>query len=164
MMILHIKRIMPKNTIGGKGHKRSKNEPSIRHTVIFREDGQQYAQALKMLGSGRIKLACVDGQERIGIIRGKMYKKSWIAVGDTVLVSNRDFQDNKADIIHRYIPDDVRILKQAGELPANYTGRESNDDDDNVGFEFTNVVNDRDNVKTIVESDSDSDGIDIDDI
>ena len=43
--------------------------------------------------------------------------KVWINAGDIVLVSLREFQDSKADIIHRYNADEARNLKQYGELP-----------------------------------------------
>jgi len=45
-------------------------------------------------------------------IRGKMKKKIWINQGDTVLISLRDYQDEKADIIHRYKPEEARELKK----------------------------------------------------
>jgi translation initiation factor 1A len=39
-----------------------------------------------------------------------------INVGDVVLISLRDFQDSKADIILKYTPDEARLLKSYGEL------------------------------------------------
>jgi len=45
-----------------------------------------------------------------------------------VLISLRGFQDNKADVIDKYMPDEVRALKTAGELP------------DSVSFSFLCVV------------------------
>jgi hypothetical protein len=38
--------------------------------------------------------------------------------GDIVLLSLRDFQDDKADVIAKYSPDEARELKKLGELPA----------------------------------------------
>ena len=34
----------------------------------------------------------------------------WIGVGDIVIVSIRDFQNSKCDIIHKYNPSDVKEL------------------------------------------------------
>jgi translation initiation factor 1A len=42
-----------------------------------------------------------------------------IAVGDIVLLGLRDYQDNKADIILKYTPDEARLLKSHGEIPEN---------------------------------------------
>ena len=41
----------------------------------------------------------------------------WINQGDIILVGLRDYQDNKADVILRYNPDEARNLKSYGELP-----------------------------------------------
>ncbi|KAL5572039.1 hypothetical protein UlMin_021636 [Ulmus minor] len=46
-----------------------------------------------------------------------MHKKVWIAAGDIVLVSLTDYQDDKADVIVKYMPDEARLLKAYGELP-----------------------------------------------
>ena len=43
----------------------------------------------------------------------------WIGVGDIVLIGLRDFQDDKADIIMKYTPDEARQLKAYGEIPEN---------------------------------------------
>lgn len=41
----------------------------------------------------------------------------WINQGDIILISLRDFQDDKADVIQKYTSDEARNLKQYGELP-----------------------------------------------
>ena len=61
-----------------------------------------------MLGNGRVEAQCFDGTKRLAHIRGKMRKKVWINQGDIVLLSLRDFQDDKADVIVKYTPDEVR--------------------------------------------------------
>ena len=57
------------------------------------------------------------GSERLGVIRGKLRKRVWMVVGDIVLVSLRDFQDQKCDIIHKYDNAEVRKLLTSGEIP-----------------------------------------------
>lgn len=44
----------------------------------------------------------------------------WITQGDIILLSLRDFQDDKADVIHRYTPDEARSLKTYGELKSDF--------------------------------------------
>ena len=87
--------------------------------MIFREDGQEYAQVLRMLGNGRLEAYCMDGVKRLCHIRGKMRKKVWVNTGDIVLVGLREYQDEKADVILKYMADEARSLKQYGELPEN---------------------------------------------
>merc|ERR1712135_169265 len=97
---------------------RGKNEnDDMKRELIFREDGQEYAQVTKMLGNGRLEAMCFDGTKRLCHIRGKMRKKVWVSQGDIVLVSLRDFQDEKGDIILKYNADEARNLKAYGELP-----------------------------------------------
>merc|ERR1711865_825249 len=71
----------------------------------------------RMLGNGRCDVTCFDGVKRLCHIRGKMRKKVWCNQGDIVLVSLRDFQDEKGDIIVKYTADEARNLKAYGELP-----------------------------------------------
>lgn len=60
--------------------------------------------------------SCTDGLTRQGRICGRMNKRTWITVGDIVLVSLRDYEQAKADIIHKYTADEARTLKESGEL------------------------------------------------
>merc|ERR1739847_33534 len=124
--------IMPKNKgKGGKNRRRGKNEnEGLKRELVFREDGQEYAQVTKMLGNGRLEAMCFDGIERLCHIRGKLRKKVWIAQSDIVLVGLRDYQDAKADVILRYSPDEARSLKAYGELPESAKINETNFDEE----------------------------------
>lgn len=110
---------MPKNKgKGGKNRKRGKNEnEEEKRELVYKEDGQEYAQVIRMLGNGRLEAQCIDSKKRLCHIRGKMRKKVWVAQGDIVLVGLRDYQDEKADVILKYTADEARVLKQYGELP-----------------------------------------------
>ena len=131
------------NGKGGKGHKKKKNKnvDDLVRSLIFKEDGQTYGQINKVLGNGRFDVECYDKPDkiinRVCNIRGKMRRREWVSSGDVVLVSLRDFQDEKADIIMKYYPDEVRKLKEYKELAPNvktssFTGSfTDNDIDDN---------------------------------
>ena len=61
---------------GGKNRRRGKNDnDDDKRELVFREDGQEYAQVTKMLGNGRLEAQCFDGEKRLAHIRGKMRKK-----------------------------------------------------------------------------------------
>lgn len=129
---------MPKNKgKGGKNRRRGKNqnEPDKRE-LVFKEEGEEYAQVTRMLGNGRVECYCFDGQTRLGHIRGKMRKKVWINQGDIVLVSLRDFQDSKCDVVLKYNTDEARNLKTYGELPESAKINEG----ETFGEEDTNEV------------------------
>jgi translation initiation factor 1A len=131
---------MPKNKgKGGKNRRRGKNEAEEKRELVFKEDGQEYAQVLRMLGNGRLEAYCFDGVKRLCHIRGKLRKKQWINVGDVILLGLRDYQDSKADVIMKYNTDEARTLKAYGELPENAKINElgeRGEEDDDFGFEF----------------------------
>lgn len=104
---------------GGKAGRRGKNHSVApgQKELILKEEGQEYAQAIKMLGSGQIQAYCMDGKTRLCHVRGKMAKKVWVNQGDIILIGLRDYQDSKADIIGRYTPEEARQLHKLGELP-----------------------------------------------
>jgi translation initiation factor 1A len=111
---------------GGKGCKKMKNSSlgDSDRVLLFKELGQDYAVVKELLGGGRCRcLFSQDGVERLCIIRGNMRKRSVnrIFKGDLVLVSLRDFQDNKADIIHLYNHDEVRSLISYNEIEHSLT-------------------------------------------
>ncbi|RKP36224.1 nucleic acid-binding protein, partial [Dimargaris cristalligena] len=125
---------------GGKNRRRGKNEnEGEKRELVFKEEGQEYAQVTKMLGNGYVEAQCFDGIKRIAHIRGKMRKKVWINQGDIVLLSLRDFQDDKADIILKYNADEARNLKTYGELPESAKINETDTfgaDEEEVDFDF----------------------------
>uniref|UniRef100_A0A9L0I9D1 Eukaryotic translation initiation factor 4C n=1 Tax=Equus asinus TaxID=9793 RepID=A0A9L0I9D1_EQUAS len=85
---------MPKNKgKGGKTRRRGKNKnESEKRELVFKEEGQEYAQVIKMLGNGRLEALCFDGVKRLCHIRGKLRKKVWINTSDIILVGLRDYQ------------------------------------------------------------------------
>ena len=93
-----------------------------------------------MLGNGRLEAQCFDGEKRLAHIRGKLRKKVWINQGDIILVSLREFQDAKGDVILKYTADEARNLKAYGELPEtakiNETDTFAADGDEEVDFDF----------------------------
>lgn len=103
----------------------------------------EYAQVLRMLGNGRLEAYCMDGVKRLCHIRGKMRKKVWVNNGDIVLVGLREYQDEKADVILKYLADEARSLKAYGELPDTirvndtdaFNDEEGDGEEDFVDFE-----------------------------
>ncbi|KKA31217.1 hypothetical protein TD95_000814 [Thielaviopsis punctulata] len=153
---------MPKNKgKGGKNRRRGKNETDkAKRELMFKEDGQEYAQVVKMLGNGRLEAQCFDGQKRLANIRGTMRKKVWINQGDIILLSLRDYQDSKGDVILKYTADEARSLKSYGELPENAKINETDtfgaDGGEECNFEFADAASD--------EEDEEVGEIDVDDI
>ena len=107
---------------GGKKGKKAKNNTSIikiKRKLVLKEDEQEYCQITKLLGSCRVEGNCFDCKTRLCIIRGGIKKKMRILVGSVVIVSLRDFEDSKCDIIYLFDKDEIKELIKLGELPTN---------------------------------------------
>lgn len=82
---------------------------------------EEYAYVKKLLGNCRVSLLTNSGIDAIGIIRGSMRKFSKrviIEPGDIVVVSKRDFQPSKVDIVHKYNLDQVQKLTEESKLSS----------------------------------------------
>jgi|UniRef100_A0A6C0K2M7 translation initiation factor 1A len=125
---------MVKNTGGGKKKKRgARPSTGFKREVIFKEDLQEYGVVDKMLGDMRCSVLCSDATTKVCHIRGKFKRRVWINVGDTVLISLREFEDDKADVVHKYTPEEAEILKIQGEFdPAMYKNLANGDGSSNV--------------------------------
>ena len=123
---------------GGKKIRRGKkqNEQLSKRTLEFKEDGQAYAKVLKNLGNCRLEVLMDDENTKLAIIPGRFRKKVWIQVNDVLLVSIRDFQSDKVDVIHKYIQDEVKTLVSYGEISDKWLNNDhqEQDDDDKVDF------------------------------
>ena len=112
---------MPRNQVIG-GNKRRKGKKNSTYSInkndlIKKDDDQMYARVVALLGNGRLNALCDDGETRLCKIRGKMMKKDFIKTDGIILVSRRDYEDKKADVIHKYNDSEVRKLMKKGQLP-----------------------------------------------
>ena len=80
------------------------------------DDDEMFAVVTEMLGHGRVKVRCEDGEERMGRIPGRMRKRVWIRRDDVVLVKPWDWQDEKADITWRYEKQEADQLRDEGHI------------------------------------------------
>jgi len=133
---------------GGKSKRKgkNKNDDGEKRELVLKEDEQEYAQVTKILGNCRVEAYCFDGQTRLCHVRGKFRKKVWINRDDIILVGLRDYQDDKADVIHKYTTDEARQLKTYGELPEKArinqeVDLEDDEQDDFIDFNDTAVAN-----------------------
>ena len=128
---------MPKNKTGGKKSKRksSKHENDLdidEKNIIKPDEFQEYGMITKTLGSCRMLVDCSstvkneDGiqdiiKNRICTIRGKLKKRSFMNVGDIVIVALREFNDkDKGDIIHKFSVNQANFLKKKKMIPFDF--------------------------------------------
>jgi len=79
-------------------------------------DGEVFAEVTEMLGANRVTVRCADGVERTARIPGRMQKRVWIREDDLVVVDPWDWQDEKADIVHRYEQSEADKLRNDGHI------------------------------------------------
>jgi translation initiation factor 1A len=93
---------------GNKFKKMKKGVGEVLAKLEIADKDQNYAQVISMLGDCRISLKCIINNKvvnKLGIIRGSMRKKKWINSDDIVIVSIRDFEPSKCDVIYVYPKD-----------------------------------------------------------
>jgi translation initiation factor 1A len=138
---------MGKKNSGGKNFKKQKKESSGGRELVFKEDEQAYARITKALGDSRFECECLElNVTKIAHVRGVFKKRVWMGIGDIVLVSFRDFDPDKCDIIYKYTQDEALSLKSYGEIPTNINLQATKMDiynndvnDDDLGFEFEDI-------------------------
>jgi translation initiation factor 1A len=112
------------------------NNVSNRELEFMEEGVTEYAWVTKGLGNCRFHVVTMGKEEKIAKVRGNMRRRDWVTVGDLVLVSTRDFDERKVDIIVKYADAEVRKLKRAGENIVDFDamrGKFATETDD--GFE-----------------------------
>ena len=150
--------------IGGKKHRRGKNI-QISHKVDIPDTDQYFGLVDKSLGCGKVKihyyksiskdnennnLAEVEWtkKEAIGVIRGKMLRRIFVNAGDIILITERDFDIKKVDIIGRFDASQLDYLKDhMGKRMPNFNKLNHEND---VLFQDKNCISD------IESSESDS--------
>ena len=69
------------------------------------------------LGGSRCRVRCMDGKTRNCRIPGRLKRRLWVRDNDVVLVEPWEFGgDEKGDIIFKYLPNQVRWLRNNGYL------------------------------------------------
>jgi initiation factor 1A len=179
---------MVKNTGGNKQKKQGR-----KHTVgggggqlrTAKDEDEIYAAVVKIYGGSRVEVKCIDGVERIMIIRNKFKgrgkRDNIINPGTWVLVGLRSWEDKKdgtksiCDLLEVYNSNDQDALKQSENKPWNILGGVGRTagatDADEVAFVDAQTAEYEDAIDTQLkqsvmadDDDDDDDEIDIDDI
>ena len=87
--------------------------------IHFRERSLKKKEKVKVDGEYRLKVTRQEEvkKDQIALIRGSIRKRCRIEVGNVILVSLREFEERKVDIIHAYKHDDVNTLRRQNKLP-----------------------------------------------
>ena len=86
-------------------------------SLEFKEDGESYAKIVKINGNRRFDCVLDDGEKRLAILPGRFRRFQRVGLGDVVLVSIREFEKDKVDI-----------------LPASFDASADNESEDEIVF------------------------------
>jgi len=86
--------------------------PVVRVRLPKKWNNEMFGSADLMMGANHIRVRCFDGVTRMGRIKGKIKKRVWIREGDTLIIVPWTFQNDKCDIIYRYLPPQVDWLRK----------------------------------------------------
>ncbi|HOI12353.1 MAG TPA: translation initiation factor eIF-1A [Methanoculleus sp.] len=95
-----------------RGTQNNESEEIVRVRLPKKRNREIFGRADLMLGANHIRVRCEDGVTRTGRIKGKIKKRLWIREGDLLIVVPWSFQDEKCDIVYRYIRPQVDWLKK----------------------------------------------------
>ncbi|EJW04617.1 translation initiation factor eIF-1A [Edhazardia aedis USNM 41457] len=113
-----------------------KKQDNSERPLSYAIDGESvYGQVIQPLGGSRFEVNCADSITRIAKVAGRMHKRVWIHKHDFVLVSLRESEPKKGDIIVKYFPPEVKVLRESNLIPANFMY----DDLSNDNIEFDNI-------------------------
>ena len=166
------------NWTGGKNYKKTKHT-SEKPIFVQANSDQLYARVIQILGNRNTLAYCNDNVIRLCHIRGSIRKDTWINIGDIVLISTRDFlQDKKdkyekGDILYKYDSDLYSKLKREENInPKLFISLEKNDLEqlkrikevrmDSKVLQMNTVEENDDDI--FEHSDSDNSDVDIDNI
>ncbi|KAF9763032.1 Eukaryotic translation initiation factor 1A [Nosema granulosis] len=115
---------------------RRRNKMNADRPLTF-ADGKDsvYGQIVAPLGQGQFRVNCSDSISRIAKLRGSLYKTVWIGPNDIVLLNLREGNANRADIELKYMPKEIKILKDNGYIEDTFTS----DDLNGVKIDFDQI-------------------------
>ena len=140
---------MPKN----KKKNFKKSIPKNR-VIEFADENQKYAKVIKLLGNRRVTVRTIDNKEFLARIPGRFRRRIKVLINDLVLISIRDFQPDKVDIIHKYLEEEACHLVSYNEIPSIFISKDQTNEGDGIFFGYSDDDDD----------DDDDEEVDIDNI
>lgn len=122
---------------GGKSNTSVRGRQHVnksRELVLNKAGETDYAMVTKMLGNKRVEVIIFSSGKHIQCkIAGHV--RTWVTKDDIVLVGLRDFQEDRADVIHKYTNDEARKLIKSGYIPNSINDKlQNNNNESNIDF------------------------------
>ena len=152
---------MPKNTQGGKKYKQQKHKNNEHEQRVLTKpsEDQQYAVVTKLLGNSRVSGRFYDTRDpndkRMNEITcflrpGLKKKRQFAKMGSIMIISLRDFEKDKADVVYIYGEEDTKRVKRKGLLHDNLIPKEE-DEDGSFRFQEENDEDSDEEKENVIE-------------
>lgn len=93
-------------------------QEEIRRTPMPK-DNQVIGICVQRVGGSRMIVKCMDGQTRNCRIPGRLKRRLWVREGDVLLIEPWELGgDDKGDVVFKYRPLQVQVLRKKGMLKA----------------------------------------------
>lgn len=158
---------MVKNKFGGNKTKgKSRKSMNSTKTYNFEDlkkiDGQEYAFITKVLGDHRYEVMCYDKVKRMAVLCGRLKKKSsGINKNSCVLVSKREWQDDKCDVIAIFSEDDINKLVNNYEITSSFSKEGTIVIENDINDQINQIENDINDINNEDDKEDDDDSIEI---
>ena len=87
------------------------DEPTIKRAKLPR--GKEIIGIIEQrLGGNKMRVACLDGKSRMCRVPGRLKRKLWLRPGDAVIVEPWELDNEKADVLYKYRPNEINWLKK----------------------------------------------------
>ena len=85
--------------------------------VRLPRDKEILAVVEQRLGASKMRVKCFDGLTRIARIPGRLKSRLWVRENDIVLIEPWEYaQKDKGDVLYKYNPTQVQVLRKKGLL------------------------------------------------
>ena len=109
---------MGKKPVLTEEEKLAQQQEEMRRTPLPRGN-QVIGLCDRRVGGSRMKVRCLDGNERICRIPGRLKRRLWVREGDILLIEPWEFSgDEKGDVVFKYTKVQVKVLRKKGLLKA----------------------------------------------
>jgi len=130
-----------------KSKSKSKGSEVASRALVMKDDNQEYGKITRLLGDRKVTVLLIDGSEILGLIPGKFRRRVWFKTDDIILISRREFQNDRVDIVYKYHEHEARKLMKMAEVPPKFLDIVSSEgteqpvieNDDDFGFDFEDI-------------------------
>jgi translation initiation factor 1A len=93
-------------------------QENLRIPVPDEYKNEMFGIVSRVLGGSRMNVQSADGKSRLARIPGKMRRRvGRFRIGDLIILTPWDIQDEKADVLYRYRRNQIRFLLNRKLIP-----------------------------------------------